>query len=776
MVTSAKAMILGLVTALAGLVASTLPPMVNLETDLGLEWLFTLRGSRPAPPEVIVVTIDHESSHQLGLRNDPQAWPRSHHARLVRNLVAKGARVIVFDIFFEKTRSNAQNRLFARAIHDAGNVVLFEYLKKERLMGPDDTPVSIVRRVLPTPVLAEAGAALAPFPLPKVPVKVSQCWLFKSQAGDAPTLPVVAFQVYARPYYQDFRRLLHSELGPKEAEWLPNKANIRNEAELARRLRQLFQAHPELARRLIARLQEDAATLADPQGRLVLASLITMYSGRDYRYLDFYGPPRSITTIPYYQILNEPDLEPAIELHGKAVFIGFSEQFQPEQRDGFYTVFSQPDGLDMSGVEIAATSFANLLEHRSVEPLEPPASILLIVFWGMTLGALFLLLPPATMIPAAGVFAAAYTGVAYHVFALEALWVPLVVPLLLQIPHALLGALLWRYLDTRKERQKIRKAFGYYLPGRVVDELTNGTDDIPAKGQLVYGICLATDAEQYTSFSETLEPDRLRSLMNRYYETLFEPVRRRGGFISDVVGDAMLALWATPTPDRLVMEQACYAALDIITAVDQANRLEPGTCLPTRIGLHCGEVLLGNVGAGDHYEYRAVGDIVNTATRIQSLNKQLGTRVLTSCELIEDLDGIATREIGSFLLRGKSRPLVIHELVGRTGEIDVAQRNLHAYFAAGLQAFQRQCWAEARAAFTELLARYGNDGPARYYLHLCEWYTQEPPLPPWDGVISLGAMEAINNNDLGTATSAPVEQCRPGGSEKSPRVGYTVRG
>ncbi len=90
----------------------------------------------------------------------------------------------------------------------------------------------------------------------------------------------------------------------------------------------------------------------------------------------------------------------------------------------------------------------------------------------------------------------------------------------------------------------------------------------------------------------------------------------------------MLAVWATTEPDLSLRSRACLAALDIASAVDRFNAASGRLALPTRIGLHSGQLLLGSVGAMDHYEYRAVGDIVNTATRLEGLNKHLGTRLL----------------------------------------------------------------------------------------------------------------------------------------------------
>ena len=232
-------------------------------------------------------------------------------------------------------------------------------------------------------------------------------------------------------------------------------------------------------------------------------------------------------------------------------------------------------------------------------------------------------------------------------------------------------------------------------------------------------------------------PQVLHTLLNRYYEILFEAVKRRGGFVSDVVGDAMLAIWAATSAQPSLRRQACHAALDIIDAVAAFNRGTPEASMPTRLGLHCGEIALGNVGAGDHYEYRAVGDIVNTATRVEGLNKQLGTWALASRQMIEGIEDIVTREVGTFRLSGKSQPLVIHELVGRAGQVDAAVHERNLVFARGLKAFRAESWRDAVEMFQMLLAQFGNDGPSRYYIDLCELHAKDPPPAPWDGVINL---------------------------------------
>ena len=302
-------------------------------------------------------------------------------------------------------------------------------------------------------------------------------------------------------------------------------------------------------------------------------------------------------------------------------------------------------------------------------------------------------------------------------------------------PFAFFFAVLWKYFDTHKERQNIREAFGYYLPEKVVDQLAKNVAEVQSGAKVVFGTCLCTDAEKYSALSETMDPKELRNFLNRYYEALFEPVRNHGGIVSDVIGDSMMALWTTTHPDTTVRSQACAAALEISRSVHQFNLASHRLQLPTRIGVHSGHMALGSVGAINHYEYRAVGDIVNTVSRIEGLNKQLGTRILVSAEVLDQLDEFLTREIGKFLLSGKSRSVVIYELICRMEESSKEQRNLCAAFSEALAAYRKQSWERAIDRFQALLQGSRQDGPSHFYLKLCERYRKNPPGGDWDGIV-----------------------------------------
>ena len=234
-----------------------------------------------------------------------------------------------------------------------------------------------------------------------------------------------------------------------------------------------------------------------------------------------------------------------------------------------------------------------------------------------------------------------------------------------------------------------------------------------------------------------MEPDELGRFMNRYYEMMFKPVKQHDGFVSGVIGDSMLALWVAASSDNILKDNACFAALDINKELQPFEQSPDTKKLKTRIGLHYGQILLGHIGALDHYEYTPMGDIVNTASRIESINKQMGTSILVSDEVIHQLDGFLTRELGKFRLKGKVKPIGIHELICRVEESDEKQRSACTIFAEALGAFKRQLWDEAIEKFNRFIENRGDDKASLLYIGLCEDYKENPPEGEWEGVVHI---------------------------------------
>jgi adenylate cyclase len=719
-----KAAACGAILGGLGLLLSVVPAVLALDEAVGLGLLFAARGPMAVPDDVVVVNISRDSAAAVGQSEEVDEWPRSVHATLIDALSAAGVEAIAFDIMFEEPR--ADDALLAAAIRRAGNVILVERVVTEDI-GASGSAVVVDTRRPPVAELATAALATAPFTLPRVPVRVSQFWTFGRAADDTPSLPVIALQAYLMPHYDELVALL-GRVRPALLDEIPrSRAEVAARGDLGsvmRTIRSEFQRDPGLARELEAALGSDRALGA-------LRILSDVYGGPTSRYLNLYGPPRTIRTIPFDLASARSGL---LDLAGKMVFVGFAEPRQSEEKDFFYSVFSQNSGANLSGVEIGASAFANLLDRRSLIPLSMPTHLLLVIGWGFLLGLVVVSSTRAALTLAA-LAAALYAATAYWAFSQHAVWLPVLVPLFVQVPAAALGAVCLNYVLLMRQRERVQDALGYYVPRAFVNRLAEQSVSAAASRQLLHGACLFTDAEEYTTVSEALRPDDLAALMNDYYRVMFRVVERHGGMVSDTSGDSMVALWASAMPDPSSRIKACRAALEMVEAVAEFNHGRGASQLPTRVGLESGEVLLGNIGAEQRYEYRAIGDIVNTASRLQGLNRLLRTRVLVSDATVVGAPGLVTRDVGRFLLRGKKTPIRVHEPLGFAGAVSRETENLAAAFTTALDQFERERWAEARRSFAGILERFPGDGPSAFYLERCKEY--EDLQRPWEGAISV---------------------------------------
>jgi len=691
---------------------------IYFEEELGLAWLFKLRGSISSPKDVIIVNIDKSSAEILRLPEDPEKWPRSYYANLIEKLNQKNPAIIAFNIYFGEDRESENDAMLAKAMAEGKNIILSSYLKQYTVHFVGSfNEIRYERIIDPIYILDHAALGTAPFPLPKTSSTVKQFWTYKKSAGDIPTFPVTVFQCYVfKKAYPEILQLLH-QINPVLESTLPatfEKIAIEFKAiELIQKIQSAFAIETKSLDQL-----DNLLTTArfSPEKTRLLQSWFSLLNSTDSLYFNHYGKVGAITTIPFYQALEIDMLNPEL-FNNKVILVGYSENIEPEKNQGLYTEFSSDNGETISSTEIAATAVANLIDNSWLRPLQLQKQIFLALAWSFLLHGVCRLFPYRFAISLIIALSAGYVAFAYFRFATSYVWFPLFVPIMLQTPFVLIVASISHFLKNKKDHQNMYKAFSFYLPDNVVSKISHqpGMDAMNHYGELMHGVCLATDAGQYTTLSETMDPLSLNNLMNQYYGVMFPQVKKHNGIISDVIGDAMLAIWAAPMVETQHRINACHAALAIKMAIDQFNRSQPHQ-LSTRLGLHYGEMRLGNVGAMEHYEYRAVGDIVNTATRIEGLNKLLGTYILVSASVIEGLPGFFTREMGVFILKGKTFPIIIFELIAPIDHIEPYWLPLVAAFTKALKLFQSYQWPKALEAFLAIKNEYPEDGPTRFYI------------------------------------------------------------
>jgi adenylate cyclase len=734
-----------LLIAIFGAALSMTKLGLYLEEEVGLSLLFKLRGPLNPPEKVLIVSIDKSSSEILHLSEDPEKWPRTYYAELIKKLNQQNPAIIAFNIHFGETRDSANDAMLASAMAERSNIILSNYLKQYSIPSLDRQQQFRYERIIdPIPILDHAALETAPFPLPKTSSTVKQFWSYKNSAGDVSTFPSTIFQCYLFKQASPEILQLIRQIDPDLSANLPESFD---------RLTGEFKVQ-EILQKIKTKLANDSQSLQrleqlilnanyGPEKTRLLQSWIALLKAPDSLYLNHYGNTETITTIPFYQAMLMDILNPDL-FRNKIVLVGYSETIEPEKNQGLYTVFSNSNGENVSPIEIAATAVANLVDKSWIVPLAIKYQVFLVLGWGLLIASCCRLFSYKLSVTVIGVLSLIYLAVAYFEFASYYIWLPLFIPIILQSSLVLIFASLSHFkknseetIKSKEESRKSTETLSCYIPKHVVDKITSqNNDSILNFGELMQGVCMSTDAGQYTTLSEAMTPMELNVLMNQYYSVMFPQVTNFNGIISDVIGDAMIALWAKPVADIQSRIDACWAALKIKAEVDAFNQSQRYH-LQTRIGLHYGEMRLGNVGSVDRFEYRAVGDTVNTATRIEGLNKLLGTNILASINVIEGLSDFSTREIGVFILKGKKQPVTIYEL---HEPVELRWSQLVLDFTKALKLFQNHQWHEALSAFLATEKKFSGDGPTLFYInylqqHLPFFYENSNPEHP--GVIEI---------------------------------------
>jgi adenylate cyclase len=241
---------------------------------------------------------------------------------------------------------------------------------------------------------------------------------------------------------------------------------------------------------------------------------------------------------------------------------------------------------------------------------------------------------------------------------------------------------------SNRARMRLRKSFEHYLPPAVIAEMIK-SDTLPKLGGERREISvLFTDVADYTTFSEGRDPEVLVNITNEYFEGVCAAIFAEGGLVNRFTGDGVLAFFGAPhwQPDHV--DRAVSAALRVDAfagrfATEQKTRgIDFGH---TRIGVHCGIAMLGNYGSRARLEYSALGDMLNTGSRLEGLNKTIGTRICVSGEIVKKAHRHSFRSIGAFVVKGRRQGTDVFEPIDperlgadRIGRYEIAFRALEA--------------------------------------------------------------------------------------------------
>lgn len=210
--------------------------------------------------------------------------------------------------------------------------------------------------------------------------------------------------------------------------------------------------------------------------------------------------------------------------------------------------------------------------------------------------------------------------------------------------------------------------FGRYVPKALVQQLIRRAEKPEPGGQKRYVTVLFMDLENFTAMSSHLEPEEVMHRMSRYFEIVTQTLLAHEATIDKYIGDAVMAFWNAPNDVSDHPRKACEAALAVLEASKaetEAWNEGGGARVRTRIGLHTGNAIIGNVGSSDRLNYTALGDTVNLASRLEGLNRDLGTSILVSEDLADQVRGdFVLKPAGEFDVKGYDEPVAAFELTG----------------------------------------------------------------------------------------------------------------
>jgi len=427
----------------------------------------------------------------------------------------------------------------------------------------------------------------------------------------------------------------------------------------------------------------------------------------------YFGLPRADRTAPAWRVLAG---QSTVKLAGAVVIVGSSAT-------GLGDFRSTPAGV-LPSIELLAQSLEQVLAGDYLERPDWAEGLELVVtaLAGLLLIAVLPRLRPIGGALLAGGLVALGAAAAWLAFHTWRFQFDPVYPGLCMI--ALYGAItVMGYMRAESERSFIRHAFSRYISPALVAQLTANPHQLKLGGERREMSFIFTDIAGFTTLSEQLGPAKVAQLLNPYFDELCRVVLAEGGMVNEFIGDAVLAFFGAPVAQPDHAARALRAARAIDALAERFRKAQNDAGVPfgiTRIGVHTGTALVGNFGANERFKYAALGDVVNTASRIEGLNKHFGTRACGSRKVFELAGDTGYRPLGDVVVKGRTEALPICELLDerRSGS------DLVVHYREAYQALEAGDAALARALFDTLGAIAPKDGPIAFHLkRLAEGHT-----------------------------------------------------
>ena len=629
--------LLGIGTAAAALAgAFSLLPFVQT-IELKTYDLRVAATARPAAPAdgISLVLIDNDSLRRMEPLVGRWPWPRLVHATVIDYLAAAGAKVIAYDILFAERdlrkfmvgdsewTGEESDAALVDSTRKAGNVVHVaeassaELIDASRALAENLDAPALNVSVPATPCVATRPRVTPPFPALAQASRAIGHTLFILDS-DGPVRRVA-------PVVQVGQRSIPS-------------------LSLATTMAAGVNAVPAV-------IQDNGQCAALVPWR---GPAENPHGQPTFSYYSFYDLFRAQQEVIEEQ---KPALDPALFKDRIVVVGGTGEGL----REAFTTPF--PQGA-IAGPEVHANVIDGLLANRSI--VQSPAWLTAVLALGGAagVGIAGLYLNAWLTGAAAAALASLLVWQALAFFA-RGTWIPITMPAL-AIVFAFVGDLAWKYVVEGREKRIVKKLFSRYVSKDVFDQLVADPSLAALGGARRTMTVLFSDVRGFTAMSEKGTPEEVVGQLNEYFSRMVQVVFDHRGTVDKFVGDMVMALFGAPLDDEDHAEHAVQTALAMTTALNELNadwQSQGRPVLDIGIGINTGEMVAGNIGSETIMSYTVIGDAVNLGARLESLNKDYGTRIIISDATRTRLKGrYDIRPLGDVIVKGKSKPVAIFEV------------------------------------------------------------------------------------------------------------------
>jgi len=678
---------------------------------------------------VRVVDIDEASLAKLG----QWPWPRTVMRDLVNRLASLGAAAIAFDIqFAEADRTSLEQIVRRLPQEEAGRladmVVGVPTHDESFAAALKGAPSVLATALSPNGVFAfkpKAGFAIAgDDPRPFIPN-------FRGSAGNLPLFEQAA-------------------TGIGSINWIPDRDQVLRRVGLLYRVGDTFV--PTLFMEAL-RVAQGASTYVLKSSNASGETAFGQHSGLNHvRVGDFeiptdadgaiwlkFRPTAPQTFISAADVLS--GAVPQSEIEGRIVLIGSSAP-------GLLDLRATPLDAAVPGVEIIAQSIEHVVAGRFLT--RPDYALALeqavIVVFGVLI-ALVLAKVSAWAAGLVGLFAISsllaggWLSFAHLGLLLDPVYPALALLLLTAV------ATFYVYRQVEVQRGEVRRAFGRYVSPDVVNELIANPDKLELGGEIRDLTLLFCDVRNFTSISERLSATELTRFINDLLTPLSDVILRHRGTIDKYMGDAIMAFWNAPLAVPEHAAEACRSAIDMAKRMEALNaqwRQEaeaagrPFQEVRIGIGINTGACCVGNLGSVQRFDYSAIGDEVNVASRFEGLAKVYGLTAIVGERTIKAAPEFPALELDLVRVKGRASPVPIYTFADLlTDDADSIARLQDAH-TAFLRAYREGRWDEAEKAIRACRA-FGVAGLTYYYAVFekrIAAYRALPPPADWGGVFT----------------------------------------